>query len=198
VIDTFQLGLEAPVPYIIGTNEIEFPKMGGPIANHVPTFASLPPDLKAAYGSEAEYQRTFISDALLVEPAMTLAELHARKAKSYVYFFTALSDDMKKQVSAAPHASELPYVFQTEALPAKMDDRDRARASEIATYWTNFGKSGTPSAPGLPAWPLASGGSVILFSNEKPRVVPHPSAVKIKAIRDESGKSLTPLIRPTD
>lgn len=53
-----------------------------------------------------------------------------------------------------PHASEIEYVFRvlpSRDLPWTAEHR---QVSELmASYWTNFAKTGNPNAPGLPRWP---------------------------------------------
>ena len=54
-----------------------------------------------------------------------------------------------------PHASEIPYVFDTlGAGPgAPPTPEDKAVARMVNTYWANFAKTGDPNGPGLPKWP---------------------------------------------
>ncbi|MDP3174664.1 MAG: carboxylesterase family protein [Phenylobacterium sp.] len=57
----------------------------------------------------------------------------------------------------APHASEIPFVFDTLNIAAAssgpVTPAAQALAVQMSTVWANFAKSGMPSAPGLPAWP---------------------------------------------
>jgi para-nitrobenzyl esterase len=199
VMETFAQGLEAPVPYIVGTTSGEFPSLPGAVGNRKPSSASLPADLKAAYGSEEVYRRDFASDALLVEPAATLAAYHVRRAPTYRYNFAVMSDALQKVLKAAPHASELPFVFQTYDAPGlNMSTRDKARGAEIARYWTNFARSGSPNDPQLPEWPLANEGRVVVFTNDGPAPGADPATDRVAAIRAATPQFLKPLVRPVD
>jgi len=54
----------------------------------------------------------------------------------------------------AMHGAEMPYVFNNldPAAPTWTDD-DHRLAFAIATYWTNFAKTGDPNDVNMPAWP---------------------------------------------
>jgi para-nitrobenzyl esterase len=54
----------------------------------------------------------------------------------------------------AGHWAELPYVFDhLDQEPWPWRDTDRALAQVMATFWTNFARSGDPNGSGLPLWP---------------------------------------------
>jgi len=57
-------------------------------------------------------------------------------------------------VPRAPHASEIEYVFQmlsSKNLPWQPEDK--AVSELLASYWTNFAKTGDPNGEGLTKWP---------------------------------------------
>jgi para-nitrobenzyl esterase len=70
--------------------------------------------------------------------------------------------------SGAPHATEIPYVFDTVAAKYGKDltAKDAAIARAANTYWVNFAKTGDPNGPGLPRWPAydAAGSGVMDFT----------------------------------
>lgn len=57
----------------------------------------------------------------------------------------------------APHAEEIPFVFDTlanaERMVGPVTPEAQALADKVSAAWANFAKTGKPSAAGLPAWP---------------------------------------------
>jgi para-nitrobenzyl esterase len=65
----------------------------------------------------------------------------------------------------APHATEIPFVFDTVAVKygAKLAPQDEAVARSANAYWVNFARTGDPNGPGLPAWPRYSAATDLLL-----------------------------------
>lgn len=80
------------------------------------------------------------------------AHLETGKAPEYRYHF---EQNLPEPLNAAPHASEIEFVF--DALPSRelpWRSEDRQLSELMSTYWTNFAKKGDPNGAGLPKWPV--------------------------------------------
>ena len=199
VMSGFRAGHEAAVPFIIGTTEIELPHAFPPpsLEARVPPYTQLPADLRSVYGSEQEFQKNFLSEAVLTEPAVLLASYHARRAPTYVYRFGIASDITLKRFGAAPHGSELPYLFQTySTLADPTGHRDTQLGAEFAAYWVDFAKARNPNGGLRPLWPRFGDDQIMMFTNLGPKPGPDPLASRLRALSivNESG-SLQPLVR---
>jgi para-nitrobenzyl esterase len=97
------------------------------------------------------------TDRAQAEPARFAARAFvAIGAPAYVYRFSYVPASLRERMrNGAPHGAEVPYVFG--ALRAGFGftptPEDQAVARTVNTYWANFARTGTPSAPDLPAWP---------------------------------------------
>lgn len=87
-------------------------------------------------------------------------ETHASTGGSPVYRY--LFDQATPTDSGPPppddpgaaHAREIEYVFQTlETRKLAWGEDDRRVAELMATWWTNFARSGDPNGAGVPEWP---------------------------------------------
>ena len=72
----------------------------------------------------------------------------------------AMIGSLPASEAGSRHACEIEYVFQTlklahQDVPWAEDDFKVSEA--MASYWTNFVKTGSPNGPGLPDWPPYAG-----------------------------------------
>jgi para-nitrobenzyl esterase len=104
-------------------------------------------------------------DQLMLEPArFDAATFAAQGLPAYEFRFDYVGDALKaRSPNGAPHASEIPYVFDkygagyiamvTPQHTGEASAADKAMAAKIHGYWVNFAKTGDPNGPGLPGWP---------------------------------------------
>ncbi len=191
--EAFRNRREAPIPFLLGSNSLEFPpaKDAKPAQTEaMENFLAryIKPDERAAlyraYGGEAAFKENLNSDILFGEQARALALLHTQNgAPTYRYRFSAVAASVADTLKGAPHASEIPYVFNT--LPAAhwaMGARDRKLADAMTDYWVAFARYGAPKAQGLPAWPMVSGDNLMDFTDDGPKPMQDPRRAPLKAL----------------
>jgi para-nitrobenzyl esterase len=177
VSDTFEAGEEADVPYLVGSNDLEFPDAflaGG--ADHADDVRDriLGADRDAAvaaYGTEDELERHLVSDVVFTEPARHLARLHATRAPTYLYRFSAVSPELAATVGGAPHAMEIPYVFDATSGQRFMVEDAAGLAATISGYWVAFAATGDPNHDGAPTWTQTGAGRLMELTGDGPRMV---------------------------
>ena len=194
VADAFARGLEAKIPFIVGSNSLEFPVPPAGVEKLLGSVAHLTPDqrakIEAAYGDKAAFAQNIVSDVIFTEPARHLAALHAKNGQAvWLYRFSVLSPAVRGVLKGAVHASERQYVFQTlAASPWPTGESDKAAATAMSAYWTNFAKTGDPNGGGLPSWPTYSPAQdrLLDFTNDGPVAgkVPHPERLDAVAARE--------------
>lgn len=94
-------------------------------------------------------------DRMMVEPARYAASKIAATGQSaWHYRFGYVAESMRKDWQGAPHATDIPYFFNT--VSAKYGDKlttaDAEAARLMSGYLANFVKTGNPNGSGLPAW----------------------------------------------
>ena len=177
-------GREAKVPVMIGATSADIGFAFAPTLDAL--FARFPDPAAArrVYDPQNSGDLRAVSmrvamDQMMVEPArFTAATLAAQGLKTYEYRFSYVAASMRGQWPGAPHATEIPYVFDTVAAKYGKDltPADEAAAQAANAYWTNFAKTGNPDAPGLPHWPAydAAHDAIMEFTNDGPRAGPDP------------------------
>jgi len=88
----------------------------------------------------------------LVASAVT-SDAQALKAPTYRYYFDFVPQGLRSNWHGAPHATELPLIFNTPSQVHSTDVLNHEVAVKMREYWINFIKTGTPNSPGLTPWP---------------------------------------------
>ncbi|MGO9468317.1 MAG: carboxylesterase/lipase family protein [Isosphaeraceae bacterium] len=173
----FAAGRQNDVPILIGSNADEARPL---IAGNNVRLATFAEDIGEDWGSKVvrslaeeylknypattdrearEARARFERDLRFGWDMWTWARMQAKtgQAKVFSYYFAHLPPYPPGSTFAdwgAGHWAELRYVFDhlSQELWA-WTDADRALANLMATYWTNFAKSGDPNGDGLPVWP---------------------------------------------
>ena len=112
------------------------------------------------------------ADQMFIEPARAISRLLASKGHNiWLYRFAHNGTQSGVKMGGAPHAAEIPYVFDLEEL--RLQQLDTGRDAEVAAlthaYWVNFAKTGNPNGGDLPEWPKATADTtkVQLIGTEK-------------------------------
>jgi len=130
-------------------------------------------------------------DQTMSEPPRFMArQVSAQGFAAYFYRFSYVAESMRAEWSSGtPHATELPFVFNTVATRYgdALTEADANTAEAANRYWVNFAKTGNPNLPevsGLPEWPPhdAAGNLVLDFTLEGPRALPDPWQVRLDVI----------------
>jgi para-nitrobenzyl esterase len=190
VPDAFAQGLEAPVPYLSGSNSLEFPipaaQLGGALAGLLHLSAPAQAKLATAYPDHAAYQAHVLSDIIFGEPARALVAMHAANGHpAWLYRFSVLSPSMRGKLAGAPHASERQYVFDTlKASPWPTGGDDARIAATMSAYWTTFAKRGDPNGGGRLLWPVyrKAADRLLDFTDAGPVARKTPDASSLDAI----------------
>ena len=181
------------VPVINGTNHDEwrlfiaiFRPLTGPVtaANYqsmIASTASVSPAEAAvvaahyplsSFASPADALGAVGTDAIFACPALTMDRDLSRFTPTFAYEFNDehAPERFLPPVSGfsygAAHASELQYLFHLNEseFPGALTPQQQRLSAAMQRYWTNFARSGSPSAPGVPPWPQFSSGGQRMIS----------------------------------
>ena len=117
------------------------------------------------------------------------ARLQAKqgKSKAYYYYFDQHPDyppDSPRAGYGSPHGQDVAYVFQhLDPSNPRTTKSDREISEAMATYWTNFAKTGHPNGDGVPNWPAFSDTNpVVMHFHQTPRTGSVPSAESLEVL----------------
>jgi para-nitrobenzyl esterase len=160
VDDAYAAGDGAPVPIVIGANDADGFFFGGGIDAAYAPLAPVRPAAEKVYDPQNKQDAARIgvavsADLMFLEPARHVAKIIAGRGQPvFTYRFGYVPEYLRSKLPGAPHASELPFVFDTVDVRhgAATTDRDRAAARIVHDYWVNFAKSGVPSSTAGGPW----------------------------------------------
>jgi para-nitrobenzyl esterase len=171
-VDLIAAGKYARVPVMVGANSADgFPF----VTDKDKVFAEFGPDEAKArrlYDTDGQgaglMLATLISaDRMFIEPARAVARgLAAQGQPVWLFRFAHNGVKMGAAMGGAPHASEIPYVFDLPALRLDQLDTgaDAAVAQRTHAYWVNFAKYGRPEGRARSLrWPAATASDTKVF-----------------------------------
>lgn len=133
------------------------------------------------------------ADRMMIEPARFVTQtVSSQGLPAFEYRFSYVAESLRDKMPGAPHASEIPYVFDTvkAAYKDKLTPEDETAAEKTHAYWMNFGKTGNPSGTGLPQWPRydAKSGTLMNFTMTGPVAMTDPWSARLDLIEALANK----------
>jgi para-nitrobenzyl esterase len=199
-----QLVVETPEEAFLAGRQMKIPVMIGANSADIGfSFAKTMDEVFAPFGGSADKARAVYDpdksgdvrkvgsavamDRMMVEPARFIARMVAASGEpAYLYRFSYVAESMRKQWPGAPHATEIPFVFDTVAAKYGKDltPADEAAAQAANAYWAAFAKTGNPNGDGRPAWPAmtAKGDALLDFTDAGPKPGPDPWTARMDLI----------------
>ena len=159
---TFARGHAADVPLIIGSNSFEASLLP---ALHIPPegYVAVQPDaVQVAYADLPDTRakaNAMFTDAVMGGPARWIAERESGGAPAWLYYFSFRRAVYRDALPGAPHASEIPFVFDSwDKIDSKLSRgpataEDRAVTKVMHACWVAFAKAGAPTCPTPQPWP---------------------------------------------
>jgi para-nitrobenzyl esterase len=157
----YAAGKAQAVPLVVGANSMDIGFMRARTLDEL--FAQFGEDAAAARAAYAMDPATPVAgiafkaggDQAMIEPAREIARLLSVRQPVFEYRFSYVAETLRAKTPGAPHATEIPYVFDTVAARYGKDltPADEMAAKVMHAYWVGFAKTGVPQALGYPAWP---------------------------------------------
>jgi para-nitrobenzyl esterase len=185
----YAAGKAQAVPLIVGANSMDIGFMQARTVDEL--FAQFGPDAAAARAAYAPDPATPVpvaafkagGDQSMIEPAREIARLLSVHQPVFEYRFSYVAESLRATTPGAPHATEIPYVFDTVAARYGKDltAADAAAAKAMHAYWVGFARTGVPQGAGYPVWPAYQQQSDALldFTAHGPLAGPDPWKIRM-------------------
>jgi para-nitrobenzyl esterase len=180
----YRQGKYQHLPMIVGANSMDIGFTRARTVDELfAPFGANTEAAKTAYDAAGSKSLTVIgrnvaADQLMIEPARFVAQTLSSHGDSvWEYRFGYVASCMRSQWSGAPHATEIPFVFDTVQAKygAQLTPEDESIARETNEYWANFAKNGNPNGSALPNWPqYTKSDELLLIESGGPKAEPDP------------------------
>ena len=187
IFTAHKAGATANVPVIIGANSADGFGIPADKAKQFSAFGTHGDQARSLYDPDGKRSpfdlATQISaDKAMVEPARAVARVLSPRQPVWLYRFDYMNASLRKDFSGAPHASELPYVFDTLAdrRDTPPSPEDQPTATLIHRYWVNFAKTGRPDGAAVLAWPKYDPATDKVQVINAAGASPQPDAIKAR------------------
>ena len=191
----YEAGRYNDTPILVGYNSDEGASIGTPqsVESYIEgvrqRYGPFADKLLALYpsgeGKVAKTARDLSRDVSFGWATWTWARLQAKtgKSKAFLYYFDQHPDyppDSPRYGWGAPHAAEVPFVFQhLDLRPNERTPEDKGLSETIVAYWINFATRGDPNGPGLANWPA--------FSEARPQAMHFAHTAQPGPVASEEG-----------
>jgi para-nitrobenzyl esterase len=189
---SYEAGDWSKMPVMVGATGADGFFFGGTPDQVYAPFGDKRPAAEALYNPDGQapiavYGWKAAGDRMFIEPARKVARtLSSQGVPVYAYRFSYVADSQRKDWWGAPHATEIPFVFDTvdARYGAALTPADAAAAKAAHAAWIAFAKTGTPNAPGLPTWPAyqAASDQILDFSQAGPVAGPDPLKARLDLV----------------
>jgi len=160
-VDGIAGGIYANVPIIVGANSADGFPMVTDKDKIFATYGAQADQARKLYDADGKQTGLVVgtmtsADRMFIEPARAVARALAKRGQpAYLYRFAYAHPEPLAAMGGAPHASELPYVFDT--VPARTHPGVVPAEAAVATathrLWVEFAKTGKPGANWTAATP---------------------------------------------
>jgi len=189
---SYEAGAWSRMPVLVGATSADGFFFGGTPDTIYAPFGDRRAQAEALYNPNGDapiglYGWQAAGDRMFVEPARKVARLmSAQGAPVRQFRFSYVAESQRKAWWGAPHATEIPFVFDTvdARYGAALTTADAGAAKAVHAYWIDFARTGQATPAGLPAWPTydAASDQVLDFSASGPVLVVDPLKARLDLV----------------